>query len=153
VLAMTVALWARRRLPIPLRRASPIAVIVLALAAFVVPTQIATSRSTPGADLPAGFWKPFDQAALARLVGEGKTVFVDVTADWCVTCIVNKRLILESTAVNARLTAPNVLAMQADWTRSTTASRAFSPPTTATAFPSTPSTARARPPASCCPSC
>ncbi|HZF33714.1 MAG TPA: protein-disulfide reductase DsbD domain-containing protein [Candidatus Angelobacter sp.] len=118
VLAMTVALWARRRLPIPLRRASPIAVIVLALAAFVVPTQIATSRSTPGADLPAGFWKPFDQAAIARLVGEGKTVFVDVTADWCVTCIVNKRLILESTAVNARLTAPNVLAMQADWTRS-----------------------------------
>jgi len=118
VLAMTAALWARRRLPIPLRRASPIAVIVLALAAFVVPTQIATSRSTPGADLPAGFWKPFDQAAIARLVGEGKTVFVDVTADWCVTCIVNKRLILESTAVNARLTAPNVLAMQADWTRS-----------------------------------
>jgi len=117
VLAMTAALWARHRLPIPLRPASPIAVIALALAAFVVPTQIATSRSTPGADLPAGFWKPFDQTAIAKLVAEGKTVFVDVTADWCVTCIVNKRLILDSSAVNAKLTAPNVLAMQADWTR------------------------------------
>jgi len=117
VLAMTVALWAAHRLPIPLRPASPIAVIALALAAFVVPTQIATSRSTPGVNLPAGFWKPFDQAAIARLVAEGKTVFVDVTADWCVTCIVNKRLILDSTAVNARLTAPDVTAMQADWTR------------------------------------
>ena len=117
VLAMTVALWAGHRLPIALRAASPIAVIALAMAAFVVPTQIATSRSTPGVGEPAGFWQPFDEVAIAKLVGEGKTVFVDVTADWCVTCIVNKRLVVESTAVNARLTAPSVVAMQADWTR------------------------------------
>jgi len=117
VLAMAAALWAAHRLPAALRPASPIAVIAMALAAFAVPAQIATSRPPPDVGTPAGFWKPFDQAAVARLVGEGKTVFVDVTADWCVTCIVNKRLILESTAVNARLTAANVLAMQADWTR------------------------------------
>jgi len=117
LLAMTIALWAVHRLPAALRRVSPIAVLVLALAAFVVPTQIATSRPAPAAGAPTGFWKPFDQPAIAKLVGEGKTVFVDVTADWCVTCIVNKRLILESTAVNARLTAPAVVAMQADWTR------------------------------------
>jgi suppressor for copper-sensitivity B len=117
VLAIAGALWAAHRLPIALRPASPIAVVALALAAFVVPTQIATSRSTPAANEPAGFWKPFDEAAIGRLVAEGKTVFVDVTADWCVTCIVNKQLILESSTVNARLTAPDVLAMQADWTR------------------------------------
>ena len=116
LLAMAVVLWAVHRLPQALRPASPIAVIALALAAFVVPTQIATSRTAPAA-APAGFWKPFDEPAIARLVGEGKTVFVDVTADWCVTCIVNKRLILESTAVKARLTAPGVVTMQADWTR------------------------------------
>ena len=117
LLAMTVALWAVHRLPVALRPASPIAVIALALAAFVVPTQIATSRPAPAANDPAGFWKPFDEAAIARLVVQGKTVFVDVTADWCVTCIVNKRLVLDSTAVNARLAAPTVVAMQADWTR------------------------------------
>jgi suppressor for copper-sensitivity B len=44
-------------------------------------------------------------------------VFVDVTADWCVTCIVNKRLVVESKEVNARLAAADVVAMQADWTR------------------------------------
>jgi suppressor for copper-sensitivity B len=117
LLAMTVALWAVHRLPVALRPASPIAVMALALAAFVVPTQIATSRPAPAANDPAGFWKPFDEAAIARLVVQGKTVFVDVTADWCVTCIVNKRLVVDSMAVNARLTASTVVAMQADWTR------------------------------------
>jgi suppressor for copper-sensitivity B len=117
VLAIAVALWAAHRLPTALRPASPIAVIALALAAFVVPPQIATSRATSAADAPTGFWKPFDQPTIAKLVAEGKTVFVDVTADWCVTCIVNKHLIIESGAVNARLTAANVVPMQADWTR------------------------------------
>jgi suppressor for copper-sensitivity B len=117
LLAMTVALWAVHRLPVALRPASPIAVIALALAAFVIPTQIATSRPAPAANDPAGFWKPFDEAAIARLVVQGKTVFVDVTADWCVTCIVNKRLVVESSAVEHILTDPEVVAMQADWTQ------------------------------------
>jgi suppressor for copper-sensitivity B len=117
LLAITVALWAVHRLPVALRPASPIAVIALALAAFVIPTQIATSRPAPAANDPAGFWKPFDEAAIARLVVQGKTVFVDVTADWCVTCIVNKRLVVDSTAVNAKLAGPEVVAMQADWTQ------------------------------------
>jgi suppressor for copper-sensitivity B len=117
IVAMTAALWARHRLPAGLRAASPVAVAVLAMGALVVPSQIATSRSPDTAGQPAGFWQPFDESAIVRLVGEGKTVFVDVTADWCVTCIVNKRLVVESTEVNRRLTAPGVVAMQADWTR------------------------------------
>jgi suppressor for copper-sensitivity B len=51
------------------------------------------------------------------LVREGKTVFVDITADWCVTCIVNKRFVVDSTEVHRRLIAPGVVPMQADWTR------------------------------------
>ncbi|MGH6928177.1 MAG: protein-disulfide reductase DsbD family protein, partial [Dongiaceae bacterium] len=117
IVAMTAALWARHRLPDDLRAVSPMAVVALAMGALVVPTQIATSRATDAIDRPAGFWQPFDDAAIARLVGEGKTVFVDVTADWCVTCIVNKRFVVESTDVHRRLTAPDVVPMQADWTR------------------------------------
>jgi suppressor for copper-sensitivity B len=117
IVAMTGALWARHHLPESLRAASPIAVVALAIGALVVPTQFATSRVTNALERPAGFWKPFDEAAIGRLVGEGNTVFVDVTADWCVTCIVNKRLVVESSTVNQRLTAPGVVPMQADWTR------------------------------------
>jgi len=44
-------------------------------------------------------------------------VFVDVTADWCLTCKVNERLVLDSSGTHELLTAPKVVAMRADWTR------------------------------------
>jgi suppressor for copper-sensitivity B len=50
-------------------------------------------------------------------VRQGKIVFVDVTADWCVTCQANEKLVLGREAVAARLGAPGVVAMVADWTR------------------------------------
>jgi suppressor for copper-sensitivity B len=50
-------------------------------------------------------------------VRQGKTVFVDVTADWCLTCQVNKRLVLDRGAVRDALARAEVVAMRADWTR------------------------------------
>jgi suppressor for copper-sensitivity B len=44
-------------------------------------------------------------------------VFVDVTATWCLTCQVNKAVVIGRGAVAARLAAPAVVAMRADWTR------------------------------------
>ena len=62
-------------------------------------------------------WAPFDEAALRRLVAEGKVVFVDVTAEWCVNCKANEALVLDRPEVAAALAAPGVVAMRADWTR------------------------------------
>lgn len=62
-------------------------------------------------------WQPFDRAAIAPLVAEGKTVFVDVTADWCLTCKFNKLRVLSSEEVVQALSAPDVVAMQADMTK------------------------------------
>ncbi|WP_299821646.1 protein-disulfide reductase DsbD domain-containing protein [uncultured Jannaschia sp.] len=62
-------------------------------------------------------WVPFARADIARHVSEGHAVFVDVTADWCLTCIANKSLVLERAPVVDALAAPSVVAMQADWTR------------------------------------
>jgi suppressor for copper-sensitivity B len=50
-------------------------------------------------------------------VAEGKTVFVDVTAEWCVTCLVNKAAVLDRGPVAALLAEENVVALRADWTR------------------------------------
>jgi suppressor for copper-sensitivity B len=71
---------------------------------------------TGAAEATAG-WRGFDRDAIDRLVGDGKVVFVDVTADWCLTCQVNKKLVLDSDAVRARLAAPETVPMRADWTR------------------------------------
>lgn len=86
-------------------------------AAFVGATPPLSGPGEAEAAGETGFWRPFDAAALDAAVAEGRTVFVDVTADWCVTCRVNKALVLDAEPVRGRLAAPSVLAMRADWTR------------------------------------
>ena len=43
-------------------------------------------------------------------------MFVDVTADWCLTCQINKAFVLSASAVVAALKDPGVVVMKADWT-------------------------------------
>lgn len=62
-------------------------------------------------------WEPFSQAALARHLSEGKTVMVDFTADWCLTCQVNYAVAIDTKRV-ARLVRDNgVVPLLADWTK------------------------------------
>ncbi|MDP6572154.1 MAG: protein-disulfide reductase DsbD family protein [Rhodospirillales bacterium] len=90
----------------------------LAVAAFLVPAGDGAGRpwANPGARLDS-LWSPFEKAAIRRLVTTGKVVFVDVTADWCLTCQINKSLVLTRGDVYRRLAGDGVVAMQADWTR------------------------------------
>jgi suppressor for copper-sensitivity B len=62
-------------------------------------------------------WVPFDESAIAGEVASGKVVFVDVTADWCLTCEANKKLVIDRDPVAARLKQDGIVAMKADWTR------------------------------------
>jgi len=64
-----------------------------------------------------GPWQAFDRAAIPGLVSQGKLVFVDVTADWCITCQANKALVLNRGEAAKRLRGRDVVAMRADWTR------------------------------------
>ncbi|HTT39977.1 MAG TPA: thioredoxin family protein [Burkholderiales bacterium] len=61
-------------------------------------------------------WSPYSDAALARARSEGRWVFVDFTAAWCVTCQVNKRLVLNADVVTRRFAQMRVTLMRADWT-------------------------------------
>jgi len=73
------------------------------------------AAATPSAGAVA--WVRFDPAAIPALVAAGRTVLVDITADWCITCKVNAAAVLERDPVARRLAAPDVVAMQGDWTR------------------------------------
>jgi suppressor for copper-sensitivity B len=95
------------------RPAAALATVAAALLVALVTPIVAPARS----DAATGAWRDFDPNAIAGAVGAGKTVFVDVTADWCLTCQVNKKLVLQSDAVRALLARPDVVAMRADWTR------------------------------------
>ena len=118
-LMLTVAgtLWARRRLPDGFRLATPAVVGLLALAAFFLSAEMSERPAAAEAAVGEGLWQPFDAARIAGLVASGKSVFVDVTADWCITCQVNKRMVLGDTDVAERLADENMVAMRADWTR------------------------------------
>lgn len=91
---------------------------VLAAAVFAVLTAASPTLTAPVTGQMAAdeHWEPFDEAAIPRLVAEGRTVFVDVTADWCVTCKVNKSLVLQRGPVAALLADSRIVRMQADWT-------------------------------------
>ncbi|HYN19339.1 MAG TPA: thioredoxin family protein, partial [Thermoanaerobaculia bacterium] len=61
-------------------------------------------------------WEPWDRARAESLTSGGKLVFVDVTADWCFTCKVNERLVLETPEVSGTFAQHGVVPMKADWT-------------------------------------
>jgi suppressor for copper-sensitivity B len=113
-------IWLRRMPASRLGRHAGKVAAALCLAAILFP---ATWHRAPAPVLKAAdqgyaaLWQPFDQGRLKQLVSAGKTVLVDVTADWCVTCQVNKRLVLQAGAVGAAIRSGKLVAMRADWTR------------------------------------
>lgn len=62
-------------------------------------------------------WQDFNRTNIVKSVSEGETIFLDVTADWCLTCKANKALVLERDPVLSALNSTVVIAMQADWTQ------------------------------------
>ncbi|MDB5804069.1 MAG: putative ThiO:disulfide interchange protein [Betaproteobacteria bacterium] len=93
------------------------AVLVLVAGIFSAwPRDDATQAATPVSS-QSGPWGAFSKAALAQASAAGKPVFIDFTAAWCVTCQVNKKVVLETTAVHEAFAAKNVVLMRADWTR------------------------------------
>ena len=64
----------------------------------------------------ADAWKPWSTDAVAKAQAEGRAVFVDFTAAWCVTCQVNKQLVLNRAAVMQRFAETDIVLLRADWT-------------------------------------
>lgn len=118
---IAIALWLGMVMPrVPeIRRATPFVLLFATFAAIthaeVGDLDAPLDAETPGISKIA--WQKFDAAAIPGMIANGRIVFVDVTADWCITCLVNKRLVLEQGQLLEILNGPNVVAMQADWTR------------------------------------
>ena len=114
LLALTAPVRAARRWVAPIG--------VAGLAAMVA-AAVLTDGGRDAASVAQGPWRPFSDARLAQAVAAGEVVFVDVTADWCLTCKANKRFVLDRPAVVAAL--DDVVALQADWTRADPAITAY----------------------------
>jgi len=122
-LALTVWLWARadtKNVFMIVGRISSIACLVAALTFGFQASQYRSPKNltenvTEGGSYPVT-WENYSEARLAALRREGKVVFLDFTAAWCVSCQVNEKLVFGSEAVRKRFQELGVVAMKADWT-------------------------------------
>jgi thiol:disulfide interchange protein DsbD len=69
-----------------------------------------------GAPAQKDIWQPYSEARVAELVAQGRPVFVDFTAAWCVTCQVNKQLVLARPETERAFAERRVVLLRADWT-------------------------------------
>jgi thiol:disulfide interchange protein DsbD len=86
-----------------------LAALAFAPLATTAPAAVAKAASSDD-------WVAYSPEKLAQLTKEGKPVFIDFTAAWCVTCQVNKRVALTSDRVISGFAAAGVVRMRADWT-------------------------------------
>ncbi|MCP4324611.1 MAG: cytochrome C biogenesis protein [Psychromonas sp.] len=88
--------------------------LLISTTGFLAGSLTAKQWTTPLAnDL---IWQPLNTQQLKQHLDSGKTVFVDVTADWCVTCKANKIGVLLQDPVYSALQAKNIVLMKGDWT-------------------------------------
>jgi len=69
---------------------------------------------------PAANFEPYSEARLAELRAAGRPVFVNFTAAWCISCLVNERVALSRPEVVAALEGQNVAYLKGDWTNRNT---------------------------------
>ena len=62
-------------------------------------------------------WEPFSEARLAELLNEGKPVFLNFTASWCISCLVNERVALSDASVKTTFNDNGITYLKGDWTK------------------------------------
>tara|TARA_Y100001963_G_scaffold159971_2_gene266621 strand:+ start:3050 stop:5104 length:2055 start_codon:yes stop_codon:yes gene_type:complete len=109
-------LWGRRQLSLAgngsVMLASVLLLLALALPAFA-PYQQRNPTDTATADQS---WQSWSADTLSELRQQGKPVLVNMTADWCITCLVNERVALSSDSTKAALALYDVTYLKGDWT-------------------------------------
>jgi thiol:disulfide interchange protein DsbD len=132
LLAVAVACWmigrfatltASRRATL-LTWAGALLVVTAGYLLFVRPVLEARDVLTgASADVPGGAsapgeiaWEAFSLPRLESYLREGKPVFLDFTAEWCLTCKVNEKTVLADRVVVERFRSSGIIPVRADWT-------------------------------------
>tara|TARA_R110002096_G_scaffold124149_6_gene268560 strand:- start:285 stop:2426 length:2142 start_codon:yes stop_codon:yes gene_type:complete len=112
LLALSLAIWARKQ--------SHLAWTIIAVLALLtgLASTLAIARLPAATNAPSlsGSEEAWSRERVAELRAEGRPIFIDVTAAWCVTCQVNKLGALSDPAVVDAFERYGVVEMRADWT-------------------------------------
>ena len=113
-LAITFGLWVWRFGH--WQRALGLLAFALALAVLGTPLLHAVPSPAAGEQTAGDDWQPYSYARLAQLRASGTPVFVNATADWCITCLANEKVTLGQPEVKAAFASHGVTYLKADWT-------------------------------------
>ena len=89
--------------------------LLIFLAGLYGVSQLRQATAAPAAQATK-LGEPFSAAKLASLRASGRPVFVDATAAWCITCLVNEDAVLSRDSVKGAFASKNVAYLVADWT-------------------------------------
>jgi thiol:disulfide interchange protein DsbD len=127
MLLSAVAAWIFGRWGAPVRSRRSRWIAKLLALALVVGSLVLGVRATKAAYEaygagPAeadadGQWAEWSEAQVEALLAEGRPVFVDFTATWCLICQVNKKVALHTDATTELFAEKGIVALEADWTR------------------------------------
>ena len=93
------------------------ALALIAVMSWALPMWSASAAPTAATVSSDATWQPWSPERVAELRAQGRPMFVDFTAAWCITCQVNKRSTLTQAEVMADFAKHKVVLLRADWTR------------------------------------
>ncbi len=118
-LLLAIAGWFLGRWPARRWASIVAALIVLTVVAFGIwaPRRLAVAAETSTASETQSAWEPWSAEAVSRYQAQGRPVFVDFTAKWCLSCQVNERVALSQPQVQKAFADAHVALLRADWTQ------------------------------------
>jgi len=123
LLVLSVACWMKGAFLTPLVSAKTRGLVLVLMLVLVIGSgiyfigdkfQSAAAAANPTAS--SGGWEKFTPERLASELQQGHSVFIDFTAEWCITCKFNESTVLETAAVRTAFSERQIVKLKADWT-------------------------------------
>ena len=89
---------------------------LVAIASFLLAALLPLWNVADSSKNAKDVWRPYSKDLLSALLREETSVFVNLTADWCITCLVNEKIVLDSESFLTTLEKQNIVYLKGDWT-------------------------------------
>ncbi len=110
------ALWLRQHKPAGTvaRTAINIVATIAVVLALALPFSVVKSNANRNTN--TDHWQAYSAATLTQLRADGRGVFINLTADWCVTCLTNEAVVLSTNEIEQAFKTYNIATLKGDWT-------------------------------------
>jgi thiol:disulfide interchange protein/DsbC/DsbD-like thiol-disulfide interchange protein len=91
-------------------------VLVIGSGIYFIGDKFQSAAAVTNPTASGNGWEKFTPERLASEIQQGHSVFIDFTAEWCITCKFNESTVLETAAVRTAFSERQIVKLKADWT-------------------------------------